>query len=83
MIDFGDMEDWEGFTKIIEILKLRFSALVLEKNDGPDSRIWYLEIDGLPLSLHHNPYGNYLKAVSEKSKSYLRTQLEKYKLVFY
>jgi hypothetical protein len=82
IIDFCDEEDWDGFDNIIIKLKKEFDAKVLEKIDGPESRIWYLEIEGFHLSLHNNPYGNYLKADSSESIRYLKDTIEKFKVVF-
>jgi hypothetical protein len=83
MIDFADNEDWEGFDKIVLKLTKEFNAIVIEKNDGPESRVWRLEIEGIPLSLHNNPYGNYLKASSPESISYLKETIDKFRIVFY
>lgn len=83
MIDFGDNEDWNGFDKIMIRLKKEFNAAVIEKNDGPESRVWHIKIDGVPLSLHNNPYGNYLKATSVEAIDYLKTNIEKFRIIFY
>lgn len=82
IIDFCDIENWDGFDEIILKLKKEFNAIVIEKIDGPESRIWFLDIDGIRLSLHNNPYGNYLKANSPESISYLRDKIDKFRVVF-
>ena len=83
IIDFFEQENWDAFDNIIKTLKEKFDIEIIEKSDGPDSRIWDLLIDGVPLSLHNNPYGNYLKATSPESINYLRESIEKFKIVFY
>jgi hypothetical protein len=56
MVDFFDYEDWNGFEEIFSKLKERFGAEIQEQIDGPESRVWHIEIEGIPLSLHNNPY---------------------------
>jgi hypothetical protein len=75
IIDFDTLESWDDFENIIEILKKSYDLKVTNKLDGPESRIWDIELDGLLYSLHNNPYGNYLKAVNPKSIQYLRDTL--------
>ena len=68
ILDFNSMEDWDSFEiiagKIIEIL----NGIVVEKIDGPDSRVWFIDSDGTQLILVNNPYGNFLKAQDDKAK---------------
>ncbi len=83
IIDFCDKEDWDAFDYIIKTLKTKFNARVINKLDGPESRIWDLDIEGVPLSLHNNPYGNYLKATSFEARDYLKNTYEKFSIFFY
>lgn len=82
MIDFNDHEDWNGFDYIISRLKDELNAKVLQQNDGPDARVWHLEVEGVLLSLHNNPYGNYIKASSPTSIIYLKNTINKLKSIF-
>lgn len=72
VLDFIDLEDWEDFDKIFDILKKKFTIELVEQIDGPESRVWIMTIDGLDFSLHNNPYGNYLKPRGKESESFLQ-----------
>jgi hypothetical protein len=76
------MEDWDDFDKILEKFKSAFLLKIMEAIDGPESRVWQIELDQFPMSLHNNPYGNYLKATEQKSIEYLRIRVDDLELMF-
>jgi len=81
-VDFNDHEDYDSFDDIISLLKKYFTIQVLEQLDGPESRVWKMLIENVPISLHNNPYGNFLKATTQESKEKLRSLLPKIKIYF-
>lgn len=83
ILDFCDLESWESFDEIISILKSKYDVQIVEENDGPESRVWFINIDGYSFSLHNNPYGNYLKPRNAASDEYLNRILPKLSIDFY
>jgi hypothetical protein len=83
VIDFSDLEDYDDFDVLVEKLKEKFDVKIREKLDGPESRVWKLQMDGFILSLHNNPYGNYLKASSPEAISFLKSTIEQISVIFY
>jgi len=83
IIDFCDLEDWNGFERIFDLLSEKFIVEIRNKIDGPESRIWHFDMDGVPVSLHNNPYGNYLKGASAESVDYLKGVIDKIRFIFY
>lgn len=63
------MPNWEDFDKLIQYLMNEFAIKVIEKIDGPGSRRWILECDGILFELiYDDGYGNYLLASSRGSQ---------------
>jgi hypothetical protein len=75
IVDFDTLEGWDDFEKIIEILKRSYDVKIINKIDGPESRLWDIQLDGFLYTLHNNPYGNYLKANNIKAIQYLKDTL--------
>lgn len=72
MADFKVLENWDSFDEIISLLKSRYRVEIEAQLDGPDSRVWMIKINGVSISLHNNPYGNFLKGRSGESKELIR-----------
>lgn len=72
VIHFNELEDWDSFETILEILCKYFSAQILKRVDGPESKIVAITIEGNDMELVNNPYGNYLRASSDSAKNILR-----------
>ena len=60
-----DEGSWETFPLFAEKLTKKLDATVIEKIDGPDIRIWEIEINSIPLRLVYEDYPN---GVSIESK---------------
>jgi hypothetical protein len=68
-IDVYNIDDWEGFEKVIEFLRRNYNVQVVAKYDGPDARRWILECNGVKFELiHDDGYGNYFIAPSKNSE---------------
>jgi hypothetical protein len=67
------ISDWDGFEKLIQFLGKYYDGRVLERTDGPDSRIAMLEVRGLPLEVQYeDPWGNSILSRSSQSHQLLR-----------
>lgn len=83
LVDFDKYyEDWDAFEVIAAKLNDFLGAKVIYKADGPESRVWLININGEQISLHNNPYGNYLKAESAQSQIVLQNMLPKLNELF-
>lgn len=70
---FSKLNDYEDFEKIESFLKERLSIKIIKKLDGPDMRIWDLEIMDKKFQLYNDPYGNYL--ITDISNESVLTQI--------
>lgn len=57
---FSKLNDYDDLEIIYDELNKYFNINILKKLDGPDMRIWDIEIDSKQLQLYNDPYGNYL-----------------------
>ena len=48
------IESWKGFERIAFFIESKCGGKVVEKTDGPDSRIWIFEINDSCFSLQHD-----------------------------
>lgn len=72
-VDISAIPDWEGFDKIIFFLKNEYNIKVLSIVDGPGSRRWVLDVEGVTFELiHDDGYGNYMVACSSDSEVLVR-----------
>lgn len=72
-IVFSELNSYESLDKIGEILSRELKFDIIEKSDGPDSRVWKLTIDDVIVELINNdPYGNFLRAADNKGKEKLK-----------
>ena len=81
-VDFNSLETWKDFNIIVEMLSGVYKVKILEQIEGPDARLWNLELDGFKYALVNNPYGNYLKAENELSENYLKETFDELQLQF-
>lgn len=83
LITFNVLENYDDIEKIAMVLESEVEMKVLKKNDGPDSRIWYLKYDGEDVLLINNdPYGSYLRGETIASKVLLKQLLPRLKTIF-
>jgi hypothetical protein len=82
-IDFNNLESWESFERIISRLEKSFLVKVLNKYDGPESRVWKIQLNDVFVSIHNNPYGNYLLAELPDSVEYVKNIFPLLKQLFY
>lgn len=57
---FSNMNDYEDLEAIEGKLREYFTVDVTKKLDGPDMRVWDLDINSKKFQLYNDPYGNYL-----------------------
>lgn len=57
---FSNLNDYDDFEIIFEKLQKKFKVEILKKLDGPDMRVWDINIEGKKFQLYNDPYGNYL-----------------------
>ena len=82
IIDFFPLESWDDFETIIDTLGKAYDVQVIDRIEGPESRIRDITLDALPFSLHNNPYGNSLKAKDAASIQYLKEILPRLTVLF-
>jgi hypothetical protein len=83
LIAFNFWEEYEDIEKFATIFNDELSAIITDKIDGPDCRIWKLIIDGVEILLiNDDPYGNLLRADTEPAKIILRNLLPKLNDIF-
>jgi predicted metal-dependent HD superfamily phosphohydrolase len=70
--DVVNIQDWDGFVALASYLEAHHAARSVEKIDGPESRVWKIQIADVQISLHHNPDGNHLKAVGRHAHRVLK-----------
>lgn len=70
---FSELQGYEDIELIAEKFQEVFKARILNKLDGPYSRIWDLEIDGEKFQLiADDPYGSSIRTTDESSKNKLK-----------
>lgn len=75
---FSELNDYDDIEIIADRFEKILNAKVLNKLDGPYSRVWDLEIDNEKLQLiADDSYGSSLKAVTESSKRKLKELIPK------
>jgi Protein of unknown function (DUF3630) len=67
-LDIVAIADWDGFDTLSDYLIENFDAILVEKLDGPDARVYTFSIDNTTISLHNNPYGNSLKGNGQSAQ---------------
>ena len=50
--------NWESFPAFAIKYCKQINATILQKTDGPDVRIWDIEIDGIKISISYDDYPN-------------------------
>lgn len=81
-IDFCELETYEDFDLIIYTLKTFFDTDILNSIDGPESRVWEIEIEGVKVLVLNNPYGNSIRAESTAAILFLKSRYKKIKDIF-
>jgi hypothetical protein len=73
-VDIYDIDDWEGFEKIVAFVENNYHGKVMHRNDGPGARRWILDCDNKKFELiHDDGYGNYFIANSKESEEIVTT----------
>jgi hypothetical protein len=72
-VDVDDLEGWEGFEALVDLICRRYEARVLARHDGPDARSWTLEIEGHEVLLQHDDmYGHFFFAKEARGDELVR-----------
>lgn len=65
-VDVPAISGWDGLDKLAQFLINEYQAKIVSKVDGPDSRVWKIEIEGHAIVLQHeDPYGNSIHALTD------------------
>ncbi len=70
-LHFNVLESWDDFEVIVNLLIDKYNFKIISKLDGPESRIWVATKKDIRVSIHNNPYGNYIKAIGVNNVSML------------
>lgn len=57
-IELTEKGTWESFEPFAEVLAEQWHAKIIEKIDGPDIRIWKIEIEGVVVRLVYDDFPN-------------------------
>ncbi len=83
LVFFNDLSSYEDLETIFSILEKKFDTVLIDKLDGPYSRIWTISINNEEMYLINNePYGNSIEARNDNSKEQLKKILPNLETLF-
>jgi len=76
---FNILENWDSFEIIVNQLKKDFSASVIARVDGPESKFCKMLIGTANMTVLNDPYGNELRADNKDGDKLLHEIFEKWR----
>ena len=71
------IESWEGFEQIACFIEINCGGKVIDKTDGPDSRIWLIEINNSIINLKHDDLMGNCICSTNQNENWIVEQIEK------
>ena len=71
-VDVAAISDWDGFELLAKFIEKNYGGEVINRIEGPESRVWTINIDEKIITLHNNPYGNSFKASDNEAIELLK-----------
>ena len=81
-IEFETLNSWNSFDDIISILSSKTPIQIIERIDGPESRICTFSLNGYMFVLTNNPYGNSIRSKEENQDELINEYLPIFKHLF-